>query len=204
MLYRCGLLSTFRRSFPRRGLHDESQPPFIAEGSWGDQTPEGVNKDEGESAGQRRPKPSNWEGLNIFKEGKAPVEKPDDEYPDWIWALARPQRTRTELMKEAELAFRHGGEYPKTRESQRVEIVLRLLRAPIFDEVYSDKRAQTLPESLNTGEEEVKKRLTEAERSRLFKIAIKQRALRQQLTAGEPSKGNGEDETSVSPTEGSK
>jgi len=92
----------------------------MTEGSWVDQQREGLNNDEGESVKKRRPKPSNWEGLNIFKQGKAPVEKPDDEYPEWIWDLARPQRTRTELMKEAELAFRQGGEYPKTRESQRV------------------------------------------------------------------------------------
>eukprot|EP00189_Rhodosorus_marinus_P005211 CAMPEP_0113961732 /NCGR_PEP_ID=MMETSP0011_2-20120614/5491_1 /TAXON_ID=101924 /ORGANISM="Rhodosorus marinus" /LENGTH=133 /DNA_ID=CAMNT_0000973443 /DNA_START=287 /DNA_END=688 /DNA_ORIENTATION=+ /assembly_acc=CAM_ASM_000156 len=128
----------------------------MTEGSWVDQQREGLNNDEGESVKKRRPKPSNWEGLNIFKQGKAPVEKPDDEYPEWIWDLARPQRTRTELMKEAELAFRQGGE------------------------------------------EEVRKRLTQAERSRLFKIANKQRALRQQLTAGEP---NGEDETRLPPPE---
>eukprot|EP00189_Rhodosorus_marinus_P013553 CAMPEP_0184749058 /NCGR_PEP_ID=MMETSP0315-20130426/25164_1 /TAXON_ID=101924 /ORGANISM="Rhodosorus marinus, Strain UTEX LB 2760" /LENGTH=115 /DNA_ID=CAMNT_0027225455 /DNA_START=36 /DNA_END=383 /DNA_ORIENTATION=- len=114
MLYRCELLNKLRRCILRRGLHDGSRTPVIARGCLGDQTPEGVNKDERESRKRRCPKPSNWEGLNIFKEGKAPIEKPDHEYPDWIRALAGPQRTRTELMKEAELAFRQGGEYAKT------------------------------------------------------------------------------------------
>mmetsp|Transcript_30425 Transcript_30425/g.116626 ORF Transcript_30425/g.116626 Transcript_30425/m.116626 type:complete len:94 (+) Transcript_30425:218-499(+) len=82
MLYRYGLVSKFRRPPPRRGLHDRSDSHIMTEGSGVDQTREGVNKDEGESVKQRSPKPSNWEGLNIFKQGKAPVEKPDDEYPD--------------------------------------------------------------------------------------------------------------------------
>jgi hypothetical protein len=36
-------------------------------------------------------------GINIFKDGEEPQVKPDEEYPEWLQALAHPDLTLTEL-----------------------------------------------------------------------------------------------------------
>ena len=38
-------------------------------------------------------------GLNMLKKGSDPAIKPDTEYPDWLWALAEPEKTLSELRR---------------------------------------------------------------------------------------------------------
>jgi large subunit ribosomal protein L54 len=38
-------------------------------------------------------------GLNINKGGSDPPLKPDEEYPEWLWKLATPEKTLGELRR---------------------------------------------------------------------------------------------------------
>jgi len=39
-------------------------------------------------------------GLNITKGGSDPPLKSDEEYPEWLWELAHPERTLAELKRK--------------------------------------------------------------------------------------------------------
>ena len=39
-------------------------------------------------------------GLNITKGGSDPPLKSDDEYPEWLWKLAQPERTLADLKRK--------------------------------------------------------------------------------------------------------
>lgn len=39
-------------------------------------------------------------GLNITKGGSDPPLKPDEEYPEWLWELAQPERTLADLRRK--------------------------------------------------------------------------------------------------------
>ena len=41
-------------------------------------------------------------GLNIMKDGKDPLVKPDSEYPDWVFELHKPLPTLEELVAKHE------------------------------------------------------------------------------------------------------
>lgn len=59
---------------------------------------------------QRRYEHDGFAALNIYKDPqKAPVEKPDSEYPDWLWTLLEPGRTQEELFREADGYYQKGG-----------------------------------------------------------------------------------------------
>jgi large subunit ribosomal protein L54 len=47
-------------------------------------------------------------GVNILKKGSDPPLKPDSEYPEWLWDLAKPPKTLSELRRgnETELPMR--------------------------------------------------------------------------------------------------
>lgn len=48
--------------------------------------------------------------LNILKDpSRAPIEKPDDEYPAWLWGLLDVKDSREELLREANALFDVGG-----------------------------------------------------------------------------------------------
>lgn len=41
-------------------------------------------------------------GLNILKKGQDPALQADDQLPDWLWKLAKPQKTLNELRRTRE------------------------------------------------------------------------------------------------------
>ena len=41
-------------------------------------------------------------GLNITKGGSDPPLKPDEEYPDWLWQLAQPEKTLGEFRRASD------------------------------------------------------------------------------------------------------
>jgi len=66
--------------------------------------------------------------LNIYKDpSKAPVEKADSEYPDWLWTIMEPGRTYEELYREASANFSEGG-YDKVFNSMSDKDLRRLFK----------------------------------------------------------------------------
>lgn len=56
-------------------------------------------------------------GLNISKGGSDPPLKPDEEYPDWLWRLAHPERTLGDLRR----AERSTLGFEETRRLEKLE-----------------------------------------------------------------------------------
>jgi Mitochondrial ribosomal protein L37 len=41
-------------------------------------------------------------GVNLLKSGTDPPLLPDDQYPEWLWKLAEPEATLSELQRKPE------------------------------------------------------------------------------------------------------
>lgn len=62
------------------------------------------------AGGLRRHAHDGFAALNIYKDAaKAPVEKADDEYPEWLWTVLDTGRTHEELYREADGLYQRGG-----------------------------------------------------------------------------------------------
>uniref|UniRef100_A0A7S0BVH3 Large ribosomal subunit protein mL54 n=1 Tax=Rhodosorus marinus TaxID=101924 RepID=A0A7S0BVH3_9RHOD len=53
--------------------------------------------------------PAGWDALNYLKDGQPPEEKPDEEYPEWLWTLTERRPMAGELRRRALSAFEDGG-----------------------------------------------------------------------------------------------
>ena len=51
-----------------------------------------------------------YSSFNIFKDPSQVIEeKPDSEYPDWLWSITQPEATREELLRDVSRLYRRGG-----------------------------------------------------------------------------------------------
>ncbi len=41
-------------------------------------------------------------GFQVFTADEAPTALPDEEYPDWLWGIAEPDRTITDLEQNSD------------------------------------------------------------------------------------------------------